>query len=788
MKILLSKIILKFNCYRKYRLIRWGVPVFTLSLLFIVFDLIFPFEVDIQYSKTILSEEKVILKSFLSKDQKWRLKTDHNEISPILLQMILTKEDHYFYYHPGVNPISIFRAALKNILSGKRISGASTISMQVIRLLKPRPRTYISKFIEIINAIQLEMHYSKSEILDMYLSLVPFGGNIEGIKSASLIYFQKLPKNLSIAQCATLAIIPNKPTSLSLSKNSLRIIAYRNKLLKNQQRNLIRINGINQKLILSSLNEPLDIKRIDLQTLAPHWSIKIAKENSYDDSKSEIITTISINTQNKVEKIVMDYISGIKLLGITNAAVIVLDNKSMEIKAYVGSVDFNDVINEGQNNGAHTLRSPGSTLKPFLYGYAFDQGIITPKTILADIPIDFAGYQPENSDQIFRGKVTASEALAYSLNIPAVKILNSTGKKSFCRLLKKGGLTSIDEDDQELGLSLILGGCGANLEQLTNLYSSIANKGKFRLMTGLKNIDSKFPSSKQIELLSPESAYILSEILSGIRRPDLPSGYENTSNLPRIAWKTGTSFGYKDAWSIGFNTQYTIGVWVGNFNGFGAPGLTGSQIATPLLFNIFNCLPNTLDWFKIPEGLQKRTVCSETGLIPNEFCNSLESDYYNHKSAKKICDHMKWIWVSEDEKVSYCTACIPINNVKQIMVNNYDPELVKYYIEQNIAPELPPPHNNLCRSLSRNSTELKMITPTKNSTYYKMADKEIRILLSAEHDPFVKKLNWFVNGKYYRSVNVDEKLFWSPIPGKYKITVSDDMGNVTHRETTVVQE
>ncbi len=588
--------------------------VFTIMLLFVVLDLLFPLPMKKEFSKEIRAKDGTLLTAYLTSDDKWRLRTELEEISPDLIKAIIKKEDSWFYWHFGINPVSIFRSLYRNMATGEVESGASTITMQVARILEPKERTYINKLAEMFRAFQLEIKYSKKEILELYLSLLPFGGNIEGVKSASYIYFNRPPKQLSLAQSIMLAVIPNDPNALRLDRSNKEIVKERNywiSKLKNE-------NVFSSMDLKDALSEPIEVNRYAVPNLAPHFSYSV-KDNFIGDVFN---TTLDLPVQQTVENFLLRNVRKVFYKGITNGAVLVIDNKNSSVIAYCGSADFFDEGSFGQVNGVRAIRSPGSTLKAALYAYAFDYGILTPQMKFTDIPTDFHGYQPENYDLKFYGNVSTEFALVNSLNIPAVKLLEQVGLNNFTTFLENIGFNLIGKQKSRLGLSMILGGCGTNLQELTRLFSAFARKGElYPLQFKLSD-----EHQKGEQIFSESSSYLVANILSGINRTDI-ADLRNYSKLPKFAWKTGTSYGKRDAWAIGFNPNYTIGVWMGNFNGVGSPNLSGAEVAVPLLFDLFNAIDYNSDikWFEIPDELYTREVCSESGLIPTQYCDKHDS-------------------------------------------------------------------------------------------------------------------------------------------------------------------
>ncbi len=757
-----------------------GIGLLSLLFLFFLLDLLFPFRVDIAYSPVVEARDGTVLHAWLAKDEQWRIKASLKEISPEFKKAIIFKEDKYFYDHPGVNPVALCRALFNNLFHLRRTSGASTITMQVVRMLHPESRTYFHKFIEMFGAAQLELHYSKDEILDMYCNLLSYGGNIDGIKTASLIYFNKTPDQLSLAEATALTVIPNRPNSLRPGKNDHELVIERNKWLTNFK---------NEKLFAGSeirdaLSEPFSGKRQHAPDQVPQFAWRMHSKNI---SQEKIRSTLDKTIQQKTELIVSNYVQQLKSRNVNNAAVLVVNNKTHEVIAYVGSSDFHDRDNNGQVDGVQALRSPGSTLKPLLYGLCFDAGLITPKTMLEDVPLNVAGYAPENYDLNFRGLVTAENALKNSLNIPAVELLNQLGLKNFLSTLSSAGFTDAWKNRNKEGLSVILGGCRVRLDELTSLYSCLANDGMYYpLMWALpgKKSDSLLQG---IRILSPASDYMVTQILSTLLRPDLPNAYESAENIPKIAWKTGTSYGRRDAWSVGYNKSYTIGVWIGNFSGEGVPDLSGASVATPLLFKLFNAIDYNAqnDWQEMPKGLGFRLVCVKTGKVPNDFCTDQVMDYYiPGVSGNEKCDHLKQVWLSADEKYSYCTSCLPPSGYKTKFFENISPELASFYKSKHIAFERIPPHNPACTREFNGRAPI--ITSLNDGMVYVIMDKqEQQLTLSCSPANDVSQVYWYVNDKFFSAAKPHQKIFFNPTTPNIKISCADDKGRNTNIEIKV---
>ncbi len=751
-------------------LLKSGITRLLITFILVVFllDLLFPLPEPKPYSKVIYASDGSMLTAYLSKDEKWRMQIHLNEVTNDLIKAIIEKEDSWFSWHYGVNPYSLIRAAFQNITSQRRISGASTITMQVVRMLQPAKRTYLNKLTEIFRAVQLELHYSKDEILEMYLNLLPYGGNIEGVKSAAYIYFNRPPGKLSLSQSVLLTVIPNNPNELRPDQNLKKAIRSRNNWLKI----FTDRKTFDKQELTDALEEQVSVSRYSVVKKAPHFCRYVS--NNYKGN--EIRTTLNSSIQETAEKLLSGYIERVRSKGISNGAVIIVQNKTNSVVGYCGSYNFEDSVSLGQINGVTAVRSPGSTLKPALYAMAFDEGILTPAMRLPDIPTDFNGYEPENFDEKFRGNVTAKYALVNSLNIPAVQLLQQVGPDKFISVLDKAGFSEISKNKNSLGLSLILGGCGVKLEQLVHLYSAFSHEGKIFSLNYLK--DQQLNDADATRLFTPASSFLISTILSSNERPDFPAGFLYTTNLPKIAWKTGTSFGKHDAWAIGYNPDYTIGVWLGNFDVTGSPDLTGAGAAVPLLFELFNSIdfkPKKL-WFDTPANVLEREVCSETGLLPSDNCSNLIKDYYiRNVSPNNKCDLYKSFYVDAKETMQYCTECLPDSGYKKVSYPVYKSELTLWYLKNKIQVKRIPPHNALCQA--RHSGDgPKILSPQENYEYYIETNTSQQIYMQAASDPSIKNHYWYIDNEFYKKSLPGDKIFFTPRKGESIIACIDDLG------------
>lgn len=743
------------------------IAAIVLFCSFLVVDAVFPFNIDkVSYGTVIYDEEGILIHAFLTSDDKWRLKAEPDEITPEIKKAFIYKEDRWFYYHPGVNLLSVGRALFNNLTSGRRTSGASTITMQLARLLDPAPRTFINKFREMFRALQLELHYSKDEILLTYLNLLPYGGNIEGVKAASMVYFDEMPQALSMGQVAMLTVIPNNPNHLKPGADNALLLYWRNKWL-----NRFKASGeFNSDAINDALNETIADHRMAMPRLASHYSLRVAAKAAQGNTYS----TLNLALQSKLETLAGNYVRRLRSINVGNLAVVVVSNKTMEVKAYLGSSDFNDDNYQGQVDGVTALRSPGSALKPLLYALAIDKGLITPKMMMVDVPVNFAGYRPENYDEQYRGKVTAEYAIAHSLNVPAVELLDKLGTEHLSDALSLTGFKWIAQNRKHLGLSVILGGCGTTLEELTALYAAFANGGLYHPL----QLDKQALPLMADTLCSPQAAYMITEMLTGLQRPDLPNQYQQAAHLPTIAWKTGTSYGRRDGWAIGYNPEYTVGVWTGNFPGFGSPELNGAECAVPLLFNIFNLLSDRVSprWFTPPDGLDFRLVCTQTGMIPDTFCHQTVMDYFiPGVSTAMRCNHLHQVYTNPDETISYCRQCLPEKGYKSALFSTYPSSLLAWYNEIHIPCNAEPPHNPACLSIRREGDPV-ITSLNDGAEYLLIHGRKQQLMLACNAENGVAKVYWYLNDRFYKSVRPSEKVFFEPDAGSYKVSCSDDRG------------
>jgi penicillin-binding protein 1C len=527
-------------------------------------------------ARVVLAEDGTPLWRFADANGVWRYPVQTREVSPYYLDALLTYEDRWFYRHPGVNPLALVRASWQNLTGARVVSGGSTLSMQVARLLDPHSRTFLGKLRQLWRTAQLEWHLSKDEILNLYLNRAPFGGTLQGVAAASWAYLGKSPAQLTYAEAALLAVLPQAPSRLRPDRHPQRAQQARDKVL----RRLGEFQVWPQSAVDEALQEPLLLA----PRLEPSLAPLLARRLNRPDSPPLIRTTLDATLQRRLEDLLLGWRA--RLPEYTSAAILVVEEETMAVRAYLGSVDINDAKRFGHVDMISALRSPGSTLKPFLYGMALDDGLIHSESLLQDVPRRYGDYRPGNFSMGFTGAVPASTALSSSLNLPAVQLLEAYGPKRFAAQMRIGGMPLALPVLAEPNLALILGGAGSRLEDLVSGYSAFARGGKSATLR-LQPDD----GLKERPLLSPGSAWIVRRILSGQARPDRDPRAELVQR-PVLAWKTGTSYGFRDAWAIGVGPRYLIGVWIGRPDGTPVPGQFGLASAAPLMLQVHDLLTN----------------------------------------------------------------------------------------------------------------------------------------------------------------------------------------------------
>ncbi|KRD80485.1 penicillin-binding protein 1C [Lysobacter sp. Root983] len=591
---------------------RFGMKLLLAALLFVtsamLLDLAFPLPLprEGQAGAVVVAADGTPLRAFADRGGIWRYPVRIEQVSPLYLQALLNYEDRWFWKHPGVNPYALLRAGGQWLGSGRVVSGGSTLTMQVARILDPHTRTPWGKLKQLLRALQLEAHLSKREILTLYLNRAPFGGTVEGVEAASWAYLGKPSSRLSHAEAALLAVLPQSPSRLRPDREPERARVARDKVLAR----MAALGVWSRALVADARIEPVVARSLQPPQHAP----LLAQRLRFEQPKATRLTsTIDIELQRTLEDRVAAYFSNLPER--TSAALLVIDNASLEARAYVGSATFADTARLGHVDMVKAWRSPGSTLKPFLYGLALDDGLIHSESLLVDAPQSFGDYRPGNFDATFNGPVGAAEALRLSLNVPAVDLLDRVGPSRFSARLAHAGIELHWPRGATPNLSMILGGTGARLEDLVGAYAALNREG----LAGRVRYTPDAPLLER-RLLSPGAGWIVREILEANPRPGAVADTFDTSGRPRVAWKTGTSYGFRDAWALGSTRRYTVGVWVGRPDGTPLPGQYGAVTALPLLFEVVDSLPRQRGDGALkppPANVEQIEVCWPLGLPPD---------------------------------------------------------------------------------------------------------------------------------------------------------------------------
>jgi penicillin-binding protein 1C len=762
-------------------LIVLGVSLFVAV---VALNLLFPLPIarlNPPSSMQLLDKEGSLLRAFLAPDEMWRIHVESDEISPLMKSAVLAYEDRHFRLHPGINPISIARAAIANLRAGRIEQGGSTISMQVARLIEPKERTVANKLIEAWRALQLEMHYSKDEILTFYLNLAPYGGNLVGIGAAARVYFNKAPGQLSAGEAALLAAIPNSPNRFRPDLSAVAAARARDKVLR-----LMQSQGvIDEQLLIQALAEPMSSHKFDLPFEAPHLAEYLRDKNQ---AAERLESTVDRGIQHLAESKLREYLRPLMSRGIGNGAVVVIDNRSRAVLALVGSQEFFADSGAGQVNGALAARSPGSALKPFVYALALDQGVISPRSLLYDVPVDYSGYKPVNYDESFNGAVPAEEALIRSLNVPAINLAAKVGGEAFFNTLKQGGLGTLNKPWSKYGLPIVLGGCEVTLLDLTNLYATFAAGGIYRPYRLLATE----PEEEGKRLFSEATTFIITDILSELRRPELPTVWDAAINAPKVAWKTGTSLGKRDAWSIGYNPEYTVGVWVGNFDGKGNPSIVGAEVAAPILFAVFDGLAQTAEsrWFLRPQTVSMRQVCAISGMPATERCAAtVDEMFIEGVSPNQPCTMHELILVDRNSGQRLCNHCREGHRYGERIITRWPTPIATWMSRNGFQLDVIPEHNPQCALVGTGDGPV-IVSPTDNSDFKIRSEVKLefqKILLDATVSNDTRKVYWFMNRKLIFSGDPRERVFITPSVGKHDLICMDDAGR-SARITMTVRE
>lgn len=758
------------------RLRRWGIPVaVVVAALGLLHWVVFPLPTDRlrrPSSTFVYSRDGRLLNCFTSSDRFWRKPVPLERISPNLLRSVIACEDRWFYGHPGVNPVSLISAAVDNLKAGRFVRGGSTITMQIARMMEPKPRTISNKIIEILRAVQLELTYSKKHLLEIYFNLAPYGGNIEGIGAAAYMYFDKTPDDLSIAEAALLTAVPSSPSQFRPDRDAQKCLARRNLVLRR-----LRDEGvITRSDYDQALTEELPRQRVAPSVTAPHFcqSIAAARPN-----EPEIVSTIDFTLQTTCERLALGYHGELMQKGINNLSVVVIDNRTGDLLAMVGSPDFGDIVNHGQINGALAPRSPGSALKPFVYALGFEKGIISPALRVEDLPANYAGYIPVNYDNEYHGVVSVGEALIQSLNVPAVNLTSRVGLKAFYDLLRRGGITTLNRKYDEYGLPLVLGSGEVPLLELANLYAALARGGQYLPVRSAREDATVQPSV----LLTPEACYLVTGLLTELKRPDLPASWEFTADMPKVAWKTGTSYGRRDAWAVGYNPEYTVGVWAGNFSAEGSIAIVGAETAAPLMLDIFSqlCVDGDRQRFRRPKGIATRDVCAVSGRVAGDDCpERITEEYIPGVSPTEPCTIHRKILVDTRTGYQVCRWCADRKHTVERIYEDWPPRLAAWMASKGII-SLIPAHNPQCRQVFAGDKPV-ITSPEDKAVYIFRPSVPLqyqKILFEASAAADNRKLFWFLDGQLFSTTERENRVFYEPKQGSHQLMCVDDYGRAS---------
>ncbi len=744
-------------------------------------------------STVVFSKTEELLGATIANDGQWRFplnKNVHHKFSKSLIAF----EDSRFYYHPGIDVFSIGRAMVQNLKENKIVSGASTISMQVIRLHRVnKPRVWKEKIIEMILALRLECRYSKKEIIALWSAHAPFGGNVVGLDAAAWRYYGRDPALLSWGEAATLAVLPNAPTIIHPGKNRQALIRKRNRLLSK----LVADGILGETTAELAALEPLPERPKPMPQIAAHLLNKF-KQNGFAGKRTT--STIDFELQSQINTIVARHHEQLSQNEIHNAAVLVLDVSSNEIIAYIGNTKAG-TMHGCDVDIVRAPRSSGSILKPFLYASMNQEGSLLPTQFVPDIPTQVSGYRPKNFYDRYDGVVPADEALSRSLNIPAVRMLQQYGIEKFHGQLQKMGFSTINRSPHHYGLSLILGGGEVTLWDLTQAYGTMAQSlNRYHELEDSQ----KTPKWHAMELvpertrqkqygrnvaLDAGAAFLTFEALTSVKRPASEFGWNNFSTSRRVAWKTGTSIGFRDAWAVGVTPEYVVAVWVGNADGEGRPDLVGVRAAAPLLFDVFRELPST-SWFESPyDALREVEICSKSGYRANKYCPDVVRSFI-HKNGRKslLCDYHKQVYTDISGEYLVNASCFERREMKERTEFVLPPVQAYYYRQQHTDFTEPLPLHNACR-YSNDHERMDIIYPQQKARIKVPIDisgEGGQTLFEVAHTDPRSTVFWHIDGDFIGRTESSHMLAMNPSPGRHHLKVVDASGNELIRWFEVV--
>ncbi|MCF2733747.1 penicillin-binding protein 1C [Bacteroides thetaiotaomicron] len=723
----------------------------------------------VPYSTVVTDRNEELLGARIASDGQWRF-PPRNTTPEKIKECLITFEDKHFYHHWGVNPFAIGRAFYQNVKNKRIVSGGSTLTMQTIRLARNESRTFREKLIEMIWATRLEFRASKEEILSMYISHAPFGGNVVGLDAAAWRYFGHSADDLSWAESAMLAVLPNAPAMIHLSKGRKTLLDKRNRLLKQ----LLEKKTIDSSTYELAISEPLPDEPHALPHIAPYLVSRFYQERNGEYSRS----TINKGIQTQVEDLAERWSNEFGRSDIRNLAILVIDIPSNQVVAYCGNVHFDRKQGGNQVDVIQAPRSTGSILKPFLYYAMLQEGSLLPDMLLPDVPVNINGFTPQNFSMQFEGAVPASEALARSLNIPAVTMLQRYGVPKFHSFLQQIGLKTINRSSSHYGLSLILGGAEATLWDVTNAYAMM---GRSLLQLPQRSCSLLLPTSRITEStdpFQPGAVWQTFDALKEVNRPE-EIDWKSIPSMQTIAWKTGTSYGFRDAWAVGVTPRYAVGVWVGNATGEGKPGLVGAQTAGPVLFDIFNLLPSS-SWFTRPAGIfVEAEVCQKSGHLKGRFCDETDTLLVLPAGLRtEACPYHHLVTLSADESQRIYENCA---NTEPTLRKSWFtlPPVWEWYYKQHHPEYKPlPPFKAGCGEDT--FQPMQFIYPPMNARIKlpKQLDGSKGFLtVELAHNNPNATVFWHLDETYQAQTQDFHKISLQPAAGKHSLTAVDGEGN-----------
>ncbi|WP_067867643.1 penicillin-binding protein 1C [Neptuniibacter marinus] len=762
----------------KYALGLLVVVCFVLSGLLLA-DIFYPLKQpqhDQNFASIVLDRQGEPLRSFADSKGVWRYEVSLADVSPYYLEALIGYEDRYFYSHWGINPFSLVRAGWQYLKEGKIISGGSTLTMQVARILYPHPRTFAGKCQQLLRALQLEWHLSKQEILELYLNYAPFGGTLEGVQAASLQYLHKPASSLRYSEAALLAVLPQAPSRLRPDRHPQRAERARNKVLERMLSQRLWRDAV----VTSAKQEHVAVWPLATPVDAPLLSRRLHRQYA---AERVISSTVDLSLQQQFADRVKSYVS--PLQGELSAAALLVDNRSHQVLAYVGSADFFDNKRAGHVDMTTAVRSPGSTLKPFLFALALDENLIHSESLLADVPRVANNYRPGNFSQGFSGPVSASEALTRSLNLPFVQLIEAYGAQNFVNKLHHVG-TELTIPDDDANPAIILGGTGFTLEKLVTIYSALANKGSVYPL----RYTPATAEEKSRQLMTPEAAWITWKVLNGVKLPRNLRYGVSRQNLPAIGWKTGTSWNYRDVWAVGVSKEYTLGVWLGRPDGKPMEKTMGSVLAGPLLFSLFNQLNTRGEEIEQPASVSEQKVCWPDGrketFVDPENCHIKRMAYViNDSTPRTLAFGYQWGEKSPQfftPELNYLVNHDSLQRVTRECDNDAIaqtaylwPNALEPWVKpsQRMFYQLPR-FDSRCNVIPQESAPLRITGINQGQVYY-VLDHQM-VTLSAEVEGAAGELYWYLNGKLQdsRSTKLTLQL---KTRQQYKLYVQDKTGS-----------